>query len=270
VTIIAKNYAEDSSNKMHSNETAGRYGYRGGLVPGVAVFAYMTRPIVEVLGEPWLAHGSMAGKFIKPVYDEEPVTVQSHVVSLDPIRITTSVLNEAGILCAVGAASMPDKRPHLDISKYPFRPLPEAGAKLSPTLEALADDTLLGSLEFTMDPEEQEGETGNFMDEMVDPHPIYRGPNALLHPAFWTQKGNQILVENVNLGPWIHTASDVNYYDFPKAGETIYVQGRVAHAYKKRGHDIAVIDIAVLGDKERPLAHLTHTAIVRPQEQAPE
>lgn len=265
-TLVAKNYAEDSDNKMHSDETAGRYGYRGGLVPGVAIFAYMTVPIANALGKEWLARGSMAGKFIKPVYDEEPVSVQSHVVATDPIRIAISVTNDDGVLCAVGEASLPEKRPHLDISKYPYRPLPESETKLPPTLEALADDTILGSIEFTMDPVNQEGETGNFIDEMVDCLALYRGPDAVPHPAFLVQKANTLLVENVALGPWIHSASDVNYYSFPTPGEKVFMQGRVAHSYKKRGHDIAVIDLAVLGDNERPIAHLTHTAIVHPKE----
>ena len=88
----------------------------------------------------------------------------------------------------------------------------------------------------------------------------------MVHPAYLLQKANKLLSENVDLGPWIHTASDVNYYEFPRKGETLYMQGRIAHSYTKRGHDIVVLDIAVLGEKEHPIAHLTHTAIVHPNE----
>ena len=104
------------------------------------------------------------------------------------------------------------------------------------------------------------------MNEMMDMLPIYRGPDALNHPALLLQKANEMLSENVALGPWIHSGSDVNYYDVPRPGEMLYMQGRVAHSYTKRGHDIVVMDVVVLGDKERPIANLTHTAIVRPQE----
>lgn len=264
--IVAKNYAKGSENKIHSDEVARLYGYRGGLVPGVAVYAYMTVPIVETLGSPWLAHGTMRAKFIKPVYDEEAIAVESRVTGVDPIRITISVVNEEGVLCAVGEASLPEKHPHVDISRYPYAPLPDPKEKLPPALEVLAKDTIFGSLEFAIDLQHQEGEYGDFLDEMIDMLPIYRGPDAVAHPALLLQKANRLLSENVALGPWIHAGSDVNCYDVPRSDEILYMQGRVAHSYTKRDHDIVVMDLIVLGDKERPIAHLTHTAIVRPHE----
>ena len=68
-TVVAHNYADESSNKIHSDEVAGAYGFRGGLVPGVGVYAYMTVPAVAALGKDWLERGTMSGKFVKPVYD---------------------------------------------------------------------------------------------------------------------------------------------------------------------------------------------------------
>lgn len=264
--VVAKNYAEASENKMHSGDVARRYGYSGGLVPGVGVFAYMTVPVAQALGKQWLGHGTMAGKFLKPLYDGEVATVRSHVSSIDPIRITVSIVNDADVLCAVGEASLPDKHAHLEVSRFPFATLPKPGQKLPPKVDALEEDIVLGSLEFTVDPGHQEGEYGNFLDEMQDSLPVYRGPEAAIHPAFLLQKANGLLVQNIELGPWIHTASDVNYYATPKKDETLFMRGKIAHSYTKRGHDIVVLDIAVLGEEERPIAHLTHTAIVRPHE----
>lgn len=263
-SIVARNFAEDSSNKIHSDEVAASYGYKGGLVPGVGVYGYMTIPVAEALGSEWLAHGTMTGKFIHPVYHGETVTVTARVVSVDPIRITVSVLNDAGQLCAVGEASLPPKHAGIDISQYPYRPLPEAGKKLSISLDELAADTPLGSLDVSQEYCNEQGESGNFLDELGDPLDIYKGEDGFPHPALITQKANRLLIENVNLGPWIHTASDVKYYDLPESDEPLFLHGHVAHSYTKRGHDIVVLDLAMLGDKERPIAHLTHTAIVRP------
>ncbi len=266
--VVAKNYAEASENKMHSDDVAGRYGYRGGLVPGVAVYAYMTVPVVQALGAPWLAHGSMRAKFIKPIYHGDAVTVRSRVTGVDPIRITISVVNEEEVLCAVGEASLPEKHPHLDISRYPYAPLPDPDEKLPPSLEVLTENTILGAIEFTIDPQHSEGEHGDFLDEMVETLPIYRGPDAIAHPAVLAQMANRLLIENVALGPWIHSGTDINYYDVPRPDEKMYMQGRIAHSYTKRGHEIVVMDVVALGSKERPIAHLTHTAIVRPNEVA--
>ena len=42
--VIAKNYGADHANKIHSDEGAAKYGFAGALVPGVGLYAYLTRP----------------------------------------------------------------------------------------------------------------------------------------------------------------------------------------------------------------------------------
>ena len=66
--VTAHNYAEQSSNKMHSDDVAAQYGYTGGLVPGVALYAYMSEPVAIAWGTKWLGSGTMTGKFIHPIY----------------------------------------------------------------------------------------------------------------------------------------------------------------------------------------------------------
>ena len=62
--VVAKNFASESENRMHADDTAPRYGFKGGLVPGVGTFGYMARPIVDALGRDWLERGAMTAKFI--------------------------------------------------------------------------------------------------------------------------------------------------------------------------------------------------------------
>jgi len=40
--VFAKTLAKNSENKMHDDAVARRFGFQGGLVPGVDVFAYMS------------------------------------------------------------------------------------------------------------------------------------------------------------------------------------------------------------------------------------
>lgn len=40
--VRAVNTAPDSENKMHDDRVAAQYGFQGGLVPGVTVYAYIT------------------------------------------------------------------------------------------------------------------------------------------------------------------------------------------------------------------------------------
>jgi len=48
--VRAHNAATESENKIHHDDVAQRHGFRGGLVPGVTVYAYMTHPVVALFG----------------------------------------------------------------------------------------------------------------------------------------------------------------------------------------------------------------------------
>ena len=50
-------------------------GFLGGLVPGVEVYAYMTRLPVERWGRAWLEHGTAECRLLKPVYDGDALWV---------------------------------------------------------------------------------------------------------------------------------------------------------------------------------------------------
>ncbi len=74
-TVLAYNLAKNSENKMHDDSVARRFGFQGGLVPGVDVFAYMSHMPVAKWGRDFLARGWMTGRFLKPVYDGETAVV---------------------------------------------------------------------------------------------------------------------------------------------------------------------------------------------------
>jgi hypothetical protein len=42
---------EPHENKIHEDDLARQYGFKGGLVPGVIMYAWMTHPAVEALEE---------------------------------------------------------------------------------------------------------------------------------------------------------------------------------------------------------------------------
>src|SRR3954468_3412530 len=69
--VEAYNTAKQSENKMHDDTVARRFGFSGGLVPGVDVFAYMMHVPVARWGRDFLSRGLIEARFIKPVYDGE-------------------------------------------------------------------------------------------------------------------------------------------------------------------------------------------------------
>ena len=99
--VRAVNTAPDSENKIHDDRVAAQYGFRGGLVPGVTVYGYMTAPIVEHAAE-WLEHGSMQVRFLEPFYDGDAVLVRAEIADDGSIQVAAE--REDGAICATGTA----------------------------------------------------------------------------------------------------------------------------------------------------------------------
>ena len=258
--VVARNYATESANRIHSDEVAAQYGFSGGLVPGIGNYAYLTHPVVEALGRDWLGRGSLAAKFLKPTYDGETVSVHGKVVSTDPVALDLELFNSAGTLCAVGNASLPHTSPPPDPADYPFGPLPAFDERPPATLASVPPGLVLGSLEFDLDLAEIEAE---FLQDVGETLPIYRGAEAVCHPAFLLSQANQALHQNLDLGPWIHTASEVHNYSLPRDGEKLSLRGSVEESYAKRGHEFVVLDLALFANGSTPILRIKHTAIIR-------
>ena len=73
--VTAKNFSQSNENRMHSDEVAQKYGFKGALVPGVAVYGHLTHPLVEQLGESWLSKSVSKVRFIKPAYHGDQLDV---------------------------------------------------------------------------------------------------------------------------------------------------------------------------------------------------
>ena len=116
-------------------------------------------------------------------------------------------------------------------------------------------------MEFNLD---LKGELPQFLDNVVETSPIY---GSICHPAFWIAQANEILMRNIALGPWIHTASDARHYALAKDGERLALRGRVIDLYERRGHELIVVDLGLFGENDRPVAHIKHTAIIKLREE---
>ena len=73
--VEAFNTAKASENRIHDDAVARRFGFGGGLVPGVDVYAYMAHQPVARWGRAWLERGAAECRFQKPVYDGDIATV---------------------------------------------------------------------------------------------------------------------------------------------------------------------------------------------------
>jgi hypothetical protein len=196
----------------------------------------------------------MSAKFIKPIYHGEKAQARATATQNDPFELKLELLNQSGELCAVGSAGMPNSLPALDPKDYPF--CPPAGLRPA-SIASFSIGDALGSVEFDLD---MKGESPKFLDNVVETAPIY---DSVCHPAFWIAQANEILMRNIALGPWIHTASDARHYALARDGERLSLRGRVIDLYERRGHELIVVDLGLFGENDRPIVHIRHTAIIK-------
>jgi len=258
--VKAVNTSTDSENKIHDDATARRYGFAGGLVPGVTVYAYLTQPLVATLGSAWLQRGTTNVKFVKPVLDGEEVRMTGEITGRDPqgglsatVRASTASSGE----CAVLQATLPAGSPTpLNIALYAEAPLP---AEREPgTREYFDAHPVLGTFVTRYDAAQAE----DYVTSVSDPLPLYRAADGWVHPAFYTHLGNRCLRSNVVIGPWIHLGSVVRHLGPARIGATLTARSRVRSLWEKKGRDFVELDIAILANG-KPVAHVLHSAIYR-------
>src|SRR3989440_12292301 len=112
--VSAYNTAKQSENKMHDDTVAKRFGFSGGLVPGVDVMAYMMHLPVAKWGRAFLERGLIDARFVKPVYDGEIAVVTGE----ESDGVLTIAVESRGQLCATGSASLPASAPSISIADF--------------------------------------------------------------------------------------------------------------------------------------------------------
>jgi hypothetical protein len=251
-TVRAHNAATASENRIHDDAVARTYGFEGGLVPGVTVYAYMTHPVVTELGPAWLEHGTMATRFVRPCYEGDEISVDA-VARGDALELTARRGGHEVI--ATGTASVPSPAPSPPtVDDYPAARLPTERAPA--TEERLAALSTLGSWEATFHAEHAPA----FLDEVRDDLAVYRdgGP---AHPGYLLLAANWILGANVRLGPWMHVGSDVTNFGLVADGDFVSTRGRVAGLFGRKGHQFVDLDLLMVANDTRPVLHARHTAI---------
>lgn len=249
--VVAFNTATASTNKIHDDEVARTYGFRGGLVPGVDVYAYLAHVPVREWGRGWLEHGSIEARFVTPVYDGREVAVRAtgHAAALDLQVVDTDTV------CATGRATrapQQEPRPVPSSAPLPGDPPPAAPDVLRP-------GTTLGTVveRFVA------ADHGGYLADVREPLALY-ADEGIAHPGWLLRFANSALARNVVLGPWIHVSSALDLLGPVRDGETVEARAEVVDEFERKGHRFVTLDVALLAD-ERLVQRITHTAIYRPR-----
>jgi hypothetical protein len=255
--VQAYNTAKLSENKMHDDAVAKRFGFSGGLVPGVDVMAYMTHLPVAKWGRAFLARGLIEARFVKPVYDGEI----TDVTATETDGVLSIEVESRGELCATGSATLPASAPSFSISDYSETAAVTERKPISTTSYELGK--WLGTI-----PRAWAGDAATeYLTDVRETDAIY-AREGLGHPGMLQRVMNKVLVDNAILGPWIHVGSRMQLLTAGASGDELTARAKVIGNYEKKGHRFVELDALAVANGRTPLAHCQHIAIYQPREQA--
>ena len=250
--VTARNFAASSENKIHSDEMARKFGFRGALVPGVAVYGHLTYPLVNALGEQWLSHSVSDVRLLKPTYDGEAVAVDCEESSGE-YRVTSH--SPLGELTAVLTSQLPDALP----APEDFALL--EGNYKDPTRVEIAWENVEPLRPFApWTFELSEAENTEYTKQVNDPLPLYR--QGAVHPHLLLSLANTALTHEYIMPTWIHVGSETRHRQLLKVGDTITIRAVPLEKWQKKGHEFIRLWVTYWRGDELT-TDILHTAIFK-------
>jgi acyl dehydratase len=255
--VSAYNTAKQSENKMHDDTVARRFGFSGGLVPGVDVMAYMMHLPVAKWGRAFLERGLIEARFVKPVYDGDTADVTAE----EKDGVLTIAVESRGQLCATGSASLPASAPSFSLTDFSETSAVAERRPVDATSYQLGK--WLGSI-----PRAWAGDAAHeYLADVRETDPLF-GKEGFSHPGQFQRIMNKVLVDNAILGPWIHVGSRMQLLAAARSGDELTARAKVTGNYEKKGHRFVELEAIVVANGRTPVAHCQHVAIYQPREQA--
>src|SRR3974390_3146335 len=216
--VSAYNTAKASENKIHDDAIAQRFGFRGGLVGGVHVYAYMTHLPVQRWGRAWLERGTGDCRFTKPVYEGDiaEITAEETAGALE-LKVPSG-----GVLCAPGRAALPDAAPALSLSEFQHAAPAAHDARPPADEQSMPVGRWFGMNHMLVEPEY----AAQDLQDTRETDPLYAA-ERIVHPGTILRCCNWVLTHNVMLPAWMHVGSSVQNLGIARIGDTLSAWARV-------------------------------------------
>jgi hypothetical protein len=246
----------DSNNRIQDDEYAQHHGFRAGLVSGISVYAYMSRPITDLLGRDWLERGSAEVRFLRSLYEGEDLRLGGNIDSIredGALILDCRAANSQGAVCGNGKVRLPPSVPSAgpSIENYPVghgklhRPI---------SLELLqpGESLVPVSSEFTWNVHWQ-----YCRKAIRDLHPLYE---KAMHPGWLASRASYSFGENYAVQAWIDVSCNIQHFHLQEEECRIETRGRVQNKFEQKGDHFIELDLAVFSPS-RCLATIRYTAI---------
>ena len=265
----AFNQVPESENRIHSDEVAEAYGFRGALVPGVTVSAYLIHPAVAAWGEAWLERGHARVVVHSPVYDREIFRVELSKASSTGYE--AELFDPTGVRCATGHVDLPDpgavpSPPKLRHDAILGRGFDRPKAS-RPVMEQLRSD----GLSAIRGRWNKDAEITRYLADSANMASAF-SELGFANPAFVLGLTNWALAGNVRMSPWLHLQTDSQNYRPIAVNTELVVESTIADLFEKKGHEFIDVDMNIFDRAdESPVASVRLRAIykLRPPSSSP-
>lgn len=243
---IALNTAPNSANEIHGDQVARDFGFKGGLVPGVTIAAYLIHPAVEAWGELFLEHGYAHVRVGSPLYHEELFEVQlsdpgENRYSAELIKSDQQVSanGEVGILLT---PATPPERRFDSIAATDF-----VGPAATPERWQLLHENGCQAFAFRWGPK------ATMQSYMADPNKmpaLLRGDTPFANMSFLLGLSNWVLAGNAHMNPWVHLETWSQNYGPVPWNTLVVAEMQVKAFYERKGHKFVDVDVALFNDDD--------------------
>ncbi len=241
-SVQAQNHAEESENRIHSDDIAQRLGFTGALVPGVAVYGYMMRAAANPT---YLANSNASVRFLKPAYHGDWLEIGETDSGYACRNGQGTVLATLDVRDGAGPA-----QDHTVFSNVP----------VAPERTPIAWDTIETGRPF--DPwlwHTDAERNAEYAAQVSDDAALWQ---EFVHPHWLLSIANTVLTRQFEMPAWIHVGSEIHHRAAVRVGEDITVQGAALEKWRKKGHEFVRLLIRYQrGDIVT--TDILHTAIYR-------
>lgn len=236
----AFNQSPDSSNRIHSDEVAKEFGFKGGLVPGVTVSSYLTHPAVEAWGMDWLNRGRVRVVVRKPLYDTYNFTVDLSDATNNSYRAILT--DQEGTHCADAFVDTPTELPEPPSMRGD--PLLKKGQDIpQATLEEMQKLRDKGMFGLVARWDDKNNMTHYLRDSQKMPELLSFSGGAYANTSYMLGLTNWVLAGNAYMNPWIHLQTESQNFTAVPNGSELICECAITDLFEKKQHQF--VDVVV-------------------------
>lgn len=243
---IAHNQVPNSPNKIHGDEIAKQYGFKGGLVPGVTLSAYLVEPALRAWGREWLRLGNAHITVYSPVYHDDAFEV---VVQTNNKAYSAKLISGEKV-CAAAEVRLPmnvsalSARSANTLQKNSLPLIDDNYVPQTATREVMENLQAIGCrpMQFDWQPEHEMAtyySNPNLMPALIQPGDKKDSDGGFANLSFLLGCANRHFASVAAMSPWVHLESRSQQFQPVPMCTQLTSHMSVMDLFNKKGHEFA-------------------------------